>query len=99
MIYQSFILFFLQNSLRDSNKNNSTVIKKSSNGLNLEETGQSQIKLMPILESGENDDKLVDQQLSTRLNKNLTLTTTTLDWTPNEYLEKSILRRSLIFFS
>lgn len=39
---------------------------------------------MPILEGGENEDKLTEQQ-PIRLNDKLTLTTTTLDWTPNEY--------------
>ncbi len=61
------------NSSRDSNKSNTTttsLIKKSSNGLNLDETsqtGQSQIKLMPILE---------DKEISL----------TTIDWTPTEYI-------------
>ncbi len=77
------------NSLRDSNKNNTTnppLIKKSSNGLNLDETtqaGQSQIKLMPILEGGESEDKLIEQP---RLNKEISLTTTTIHWTPTEYI-------------
>jgi hypothetical protein len=76
------------NSSRDSNKSNTTttsLIKKSSNGLNLDETlqaGQSQIKLMPILEGGENEDKLIEQQ--TRFNKGISLTT--IDWTPTEYV-------------
>jgi len=39
---------------------------------------------MPILESGENDDKLIEQQ-PTRFNKEISLTTTTLDWTPTEH--------------
>ncbi len=76
---------FYFNSLRDSSKNSTSLVKKSSNGLNLEETsqtGQSQIKLMPILESGENDDKSTEQQ--TRLPKEMSFRTTTLDWTPNE---------------
>jgi hypothetical protein len=54
------------------------LIKKSSNGQNLDEissTGQSQIKLMPILEGGENEDKL---------NIPSTINTTTIDWTPVE---------------
>ncbi len=75
------------NSSRDSNKTNTTLIKKSSNGLNLDETsqttGQSQIKLMPILEGGENEDKLTEQ-LQSRLPKEMSLTTTTIDWTPTE---------------
>ena len=78
-------MFFYLNSFRDSNKNNATLVKKSSNGLNLEETlqtGQSQIKLMPILEGGENEDKSVEQQ--TRLPKEMSLKTTTIDWTPTE---------------
>lgn len=40
---------------------------------------QSQIKLMPILEGGESDDKLIEAS-TTRRN----LPTTTLDWTPSE---------------
>jgi len=69
------------NSSRDSNKNTS-LIKKSSNGLNLDET--SQIKLMPpILEGGENEDKLIDHP--TRLSKDISLTRT-IDWTPTEYI-------------
>ncbi|CAF2071055.1 unnamed protein product [Rotaria magnacalcarata] len=67
------------NELRDSNKTTTTstnilLIKKSSNGQNLDDglsTGQSQVKLMPILESAENEDKIM-------------MTTTTLDWTPAE---------------
>jgi hypothetical protein len=78
---KSIYLDFHLNSSRDSNKNTS-LIKKSSNGLNLDET--SQIKLMPpILEGGENEDKLIDH--STRLNKDISLTRT-IDWTPNEYI-------------
>ncbi|CAF4349474.1 unnamed protein product, partial [Rotaria magnacalcarata] len=54
------------NELRDSNKTTTTstnilLIKKSSNGQNLDDglsTGQSQVKLMPILESAENEDKI-----------------------------------------
>jgi hypothetical protein len=72
------------NSSRDSNKTTS-LIKKSSNGLNLDETsqaGQSQIKLMPILEGGENEDKLIEQQ-QTRLKE---ISLTTIDWTPIEYV-------------
>ncbi|CAF4353277.1 unnamed protein product, partial [Rotaria magnacalcarata] len=80
------------NSTRDSNKANTaatttttSLIKKSSNGLILDETsqaGQSQVKLMPILESGENEDKLNEQQ-PTRINQKISFKTTTLDWTPN----------------
>jgi len=78
------------NSSRDLNKNSTSLIKKSSDGHNLDETsqtGQSQIKLMPILEGGENEDKLIEQQ-PTRVNKEISLTTTTLDWTPTEYILK-----------
>jgi len=64
----------------EPNKNNTSSIKKSSHGLD----EISQIKLMPILESGENDDKLIEQQ-PTRFNKEISLTTTTLDWTPTEH--------------
>ncbi|CAF3914706.1 unnamed protein product [Rotaria sp. Silwood1] len=78
-----------KNDLRDLNKTNTALIKKSSNGHNLDETlqtGQSQIKLMPILEGGENEDKFNEQQQQqqTRSNKEISLTTTTLDWTPTE---------------
>jgi hypothetical protein len=79
------------NSLRDSNKNsttNTSLIKKSSNGLIPDETiqtGQSQIKLMPILEGGESEDKLTEQQ-QTRLNKEISFARATIDWTPNEYV-------------
>ncbi len=68
------------------NKTNVSLVKKSSNGQNLDEissTGQSQIKLMPILEGGENEDKLIEQSV-TRINIPSTITTTTLDWTPTE---------------
>ncbi|CAF1934565.1 unnamed protein product [Rotaria magnacalcarata] len=75
---------------RDSNTAATTtttsLIKKSSNGLILDETsqaGQSQVKLMPILESGENEDKLNEQQ-PTRINQKISFKTTTLDWTPND---------------
>jgi hypothetical protein len=37
---------------------------------------------MPILEGGENEDKLTEKQ--TRFPKEISLTTTTLDWTPTE---------------
>ena len=47
--------------------------------------GQSQIKLMPILEGGENEDKLMEQStMTTRMNIPATIRTTTLDWTPME---------------
>lgn len=63
------------------------MVKKSSNGQALDETsastGQTQIKLMPILEGGENDDKSIEQPTN-RLNLPSTITTTTLDWTPAE---------------
>lgn len=39
---------------------------------------------MPILEGGENEDKLIEQT-TTRMNIPSTMTTTTLDWTPAEY--------------
>lgn len=64
-----------------------SLAKKSSNGITLDEASQintSQIKLMPIMEGGEADDKLAE--LPHRLNKELSLTTTTLDWTPTEYV-------------
>lgn len=73
-------------SSRDSNKNSTTLMKKSSNGLNLDETsqtGQSQIKLMPILEGGENEDKLTESQ-QTRFPKEMSFITTTISWTPTE---------------
>jgi len=74
---------------RDLNKMNTTstnasLVKKSSNGQNLDEissTGQTQIKLMPILEGGENEDKLIEQS-TTRIN--IPSTIKTLDWTPVE---------------
>ena len=77
--------FFNRNSSRDSNKTNPTLVKNPSNGHSLEETpqtGQAQVKLMPILEGGENEDKVNEQP--TRLPKEMSLTTTTLEWTPNE---------------
>lgn len=73
-----------KNDSRDSNKNTTTLIKKSSNGLTLDEplqTGQSQIKLMPILEGGETEDKSTEQQ-QTQPKKKMSLTT--LDWTPTD---------------
>ncbi|CAF0808090.1 unnamed protein product [Adineta steineri] len=79
---------FILNSLRDLQKTtattNTSLIKKSSNERNLDETSQinqSQIKLMPILEGGENEDKSLEQ---TRFNKDKSFKTTTLDWTPAE---------------
>ncbi|CAF1253311.1 unnamed protein product [Rotaria sordida] len=81
------------NDSRDLNKINTTstnisLMKKSSNGQNLDDissTGQSQIKLMPILEGGENEDKLIEQS-TTRINTNIStmINTTTIDWTPAE---------------
>jgi len=68
------------------NKTNVSLVKKSSNDQNLDEnesTGQSQIKLMPILEGGENEDKLIEQS-TTGVNIPSTITTTTIDWTPTE---------------
>jgi len=68
------------------NKTNVSLVKKSSNDQNVDEnasTGQSQIKLMPILEGGENEDKLIEQS-TTRVNIPSTITTTTIDWTPTE---------------
>ena len=59
--------------------------KKSSNGTATDEpisANQAHIKLMPILEGGETEDKL--SELPIRPNKGISLTTTTLDWTPNE---------------
>ncbi len=69
---------------RDLNKINPTstnvsLIKKSSNGQNLDDsssTGQSQIKLMPIMESGENEDKSIEQSVTNR--------STIINWTPME---------------
>lgn len=61
---------------------NVSLTKKPSNGASLDEgssTGQSQIKLMPILESGENEDKLLEQSAS-RMN----ISATTIAWTPLE---------------
>jgi hypothetical protein len=67
-----------------------SLVKKSSNGLTLDEnaqTSQSQMKLMPILESGENEDKSnQQQQQQTRFSKDSGLMTTTFDWTPMEYV-------------
>jgi len=68
------------------NKINVSLVKKSSNDQNLDEnssTGQSQIKLMPILEGGENEDKLIEQS-TTRINIPSTINATTIDWTPTE---------------
>ncbi|CAF4033408.1 unnamed protein product [Rotaria sp. Silwood2] len=81
------------NDSRDLNKTNATatnisLMKKSSNGQNFDDisiTGQSQIKLMPILEGGENEDKLTEQSTA-RINANIPtmINTTTIDWTPME---------------
>jgi hypothetical protein len=65
---------------------NVSLVKKSSNGQNLDEipsTGQTQIKLMPILEGGESEDKLIEQSI-TRINIPSTIKTTTIHWTPVE---------------
>ncbi|CAF0868993.1 unnamed protein product [Adineta steineri] len=74
-----------KDDLRDLQKTtNTSLIKKSSNERNLDETSQinqSQIKLMPILEGGENEDKSLEQ---TRFNKDKPFKTTTLHWTPAE---------------
>lgn len=75
---------------KDLNKINSTstnvsLIKKSSNGQNLDDsssTGQSQIKLMPIMESGENEDKSIEQPATNRINTNIS--STIINWTPTE---------------
>jgi len=75
---------------KDLNKINSTstnvsLIKKSSNGQNLDDsssTGQSQIKLMPIMESGENEDKSIEQSATNRINTNIS--STIINWTPTE---------------
>ena len=64
-------------------------MKKSSNGSNVDETsqtGQSQIKLMPILEGGENEDKSTESTQN-RVRKEISLGTTTIDWTPTEYVQ------------
>ena len=56
--------------------------KKSTSGQTSDENisiAQSQIKLMPILEGGENEDKLTEAS-TTRRN----LPTTTIAWTPTE---------------
>lgn len=61
--------------------NPTPLVKKSSNGQNLDDistTGQSQIKLMPILEGGENEDKLIEQRPAIRISS------TTINWTPIE---------------
>jgi hypothetical protein len=60
------------------------LVKKSSNGQNLDEissTGPSQIKLMPILEGGENEDKLIEQPT---IRINIPSTIQTIHWTPVE---------------
>jgi len=64
---------------------NVSLIKKSSNGQNLDDsssTGQSQIKLMPIMESGENEDKSIEQPATNRINTNIS--STIINWTPTE---------------
>lgn len=78
-------------SSRESNKINSTLIKKSSDGPSLDnasQSGQSQIKLMPIFEGGEAEEKIVEQP-ATRLHKEISFAPTTLDWTPNEYVSRN----------
>lgn len=76
---------------RDLNKITTTLAnvslaKKPSNGQSLDDSSslaQAQAKLMPILEGGENDDKLVEQPTAgTRLTT--TLPSTIIDWTPSE---------------
>ncbi len=60
---------------------NVSLVKKSSNGQNLDETsttGQSQIKLLPILEGGESEDKSIEQSATRNIS------TTTIAWTPTE---------------
>jgi hypothetical protein len=60
------------------------LVKKSSNGQHLDEissTGPSQIKLMPILEGGENEDKLIEQPT---IRINIPSTIQTIHWTPVE---------------
>ncbi|CAF0804572.1 unnamed protein product [Adineta ricciae] len=86
---------FWKNDSRDATKTSLT--KKSSNGTATDEptsTNQAQIKLMPILEGGETEDKL--SELPTRPNKGISLTTTTLDWTPNETEPSTSVGRSTI---
>ncbi|UJR27515.1 hypothetical protein I4U23_008799 [Adineta vaga] len=76
---------FWKNDSREPHKTttNTSLIKKSSNGIVIDDTiqtNQSQIKLMPIIEGGEMEDKI--SELPTPLNKVISLRTTTLDWTP-----------------
>ena len=73
-----------------------TLTKKSSNGAvdELSQAVHSQMKLMPILEGGENDDKPSGNQ--TR--KESTMKATTINWTPMEYValtREAIARVSL----
>ncbi|UJR21655.1 hypothetical protein I4U23_024732 [Adineta vaga] len=76
-------------TLRDVNKvttisTNVSLVKKSSNGQNLDDTsssGQSQIKLMPIMEGGESEDKSTEQTTTTiRMSTNVP--STIINWTP-----------------
>ena len=87
---QETIWSFIWSTSRDFNKSNTTsLVKKSSNGQNLDENlsaGQTQVKLMPILEGGESEDKAIEQS-TIRMNTNIPSiinTTTTIDWTPTE---------------
>ncbi|CAF0721114.1 unnamed protein product [Adineta ricciae] len=64
---------------------NATLVKKSSNSQNLDEIsspGQSQAKLMPIMEGGESEDKSTESSSTTRINTNFP--STIIDWTPME---------------
>ncbi|CAF1094426.1 unnamed protein product [Adineta steineri] len=86
---------------RDLNKINTTLanislVKKSSNNQNLDDissTGQSQIKLMPILESGENEDKSIEQSTTVRMNT--TIPSTIINWTPSVENESTTGRTSI----
>ncbi|CAF1165064.1 unnamed protein product [Adineta steineri] len=86
---------------RDLNKINATLanislVKKSSNNQNLDDissTGQSQIKLMPILESGENEDKSIEQPTTVRMNT--TIPSTIINWTPSVENEPTTGRTSI----
>jgi hypothetical protein len=67
---------------------NVSLVKKSSNGQNVDDissTAQAQIKLMPILEGGENEDKLIEQSAA-RVSTNIPsmISTRTIHWTPLE---------------
>jgi hypothetical protein len=72
------------NDVRDINKANITsMVKKTSSGLNLDENSSTQIKLMPILEGGENEDKSIEQQPG-QVNASISRT---INWTPSEYVK------------